>query len=125
MKKKIIYLLSSFLLITGLSFAQDGRQLQTPEERAQATLVKMEPLKLTDEVKKQTETILVDFYKSVQEAMREMRESGTGDREAMMTKRAELVKVRDEKLAKIFSAEQFKIWKADVEPTTLPQRNRP
>ena len=51
-----------------------------------------------------------------------MRASGSFDRDAMMAKRKELSDARDEKLKKIFTADQFKKFKEEVEATLRPQR---
>jgi protein CpxP len=40
----------------------------------------------------------------------------------MMEGRKKLMEERDEKLKKIFTDEQYKKWKDEIEPTTRPQR---
>ncbi len=54
--------------------------------------------------------------------MEEMRASGSTDRDAMMVKRKELSDARDIKLKAIFSADQMKKWKEEIEPSMRPQR---
>jgi hypothetical protein len=54
--------------------------------------------------------------------MDEMRASGSVDRDAMMAKRKEQSDARDVKLKAIFSADQMKKWKEEIEPTTRQQR---
>lgn len=51
-----------------------------------------------------------------------MRPSGSMDREALSAKRKEMSDARDAKLKTVFSEEQFKKWKADIEPAMAPQR---
>ena len=103
--------------------AQNGaRQRATPEEQIKTTMEKMEPLKLSDEQATKTKAIFTDFYNTQQKAMEEMRASGSMDRDAMNAKRKEMSDARDVKLKTVLSEEQFKKWKADIEPAMAPQR---
>lgn len=121
--KKYLLMMALFTLSIAAVNAQDGaRQRLTPEERIKATMEKMEPLKLSEEQATKTKAIFTDFYNEQQKAMEEMRASGSMDREAMGAKRKEMSEARDAKLKKVFSEEQFKKWKADIEPPMVPQR---
>ena len=99
-----------------------GGQRMTPEERTKFTMEKMAPLNLSAEAKTKTEVVIAEFNTKGQKAMEEMRASGSTDREAMMAKRKELADARDVKLKAIFTEEQYKKWKDEIEPTTRPQR---
>lgn len=99
-----------------------GGQRMTAEERTKLTMEKMAPLNLSDEVKAKTEVIVADYNNTAQKAMEEMRASGNMDREAMMAKRKELADARDVKLKAIFTADQMKKWKKEIEPSMLQQR---
>lgn len=99
-----------------------GGQRMTAEERTKLTMEKMAPLNLNDEVKAKTEVIVADYNNTAQKAMEEMRASGNMDREAMMAKRKELADARDVKLKAIFTADQMKKWKEEIEPSMLQQR---
>ena len=55
-------------------------------------------------------------------AVNEMRASGSVDRDAMMAKRKEQSDARDLKLKAIFTEDQMKKWKDEIEPTTRQQR---
>lgn len=121
MKKQIIalaLLLGSF----GAANAQGGMQRQTPEERTKATMEKLVPLNLNADQAAKTTALFTDVFTQQQKAMEEMRAGGTMDREAMMAKRKEMNDARDVKLKAIFTAEQFKKFKDEIEPAMTPQR---
>ena len=122
MKKQILALLvvlSSFNAV----MAQDGQpQRMTAEERVKITMEKMEPLKLSDDVKLKVQAAFTDFYAAQQKAMEEMRASGNMDRDAMRAKRQELSAARDERLKAVLTAEQLKKWQDEIEPSLRPQR---
>ena len=99
-----------------------GGQRMTAEERTKLTMEKMAPLNLSDEVKAKTEVIIADYNNTAQKAMEEMRASGNMDREAMMAKRKELADARDVKLKAIFTDDQMKKWKEEIEPAMMQQR---
>ena len=122
MKKQIALLLTTALLSFTAVNAQGGGQRQTPEERTKATMEKLAPLNLDAEATKKTEAIFVDYNTTWQKTMEEMRASGSIDRDAMMAKRKEQLDVRDVKLKAIFSADQMKKWKDEIEPSMRPQR---
>ena len=122
MKKQIALLLTTALLSFTAVNAQGGGQRQTPEERTKATMEKLAPLNLDAEATKKTEAIFADYNTTWQKTMDEMRASGSVDRDAMMAKRKEQSDARDVKLKAIFSADQMKKWKDEIEPTTRQQR---
>jgi len=99
-----------------------GGQRQTPEERTKATMEKLAVLNLADDAKTKTEVVISDFSNAQQKAMEEMRAGGNMDRDAMMAKRKELADARDAKLKAIFTEEQMKKWKDEIEPSLRPQR---
>ncbi|MCW3089197.1 MAG: hypothetical protein JWP81_266 [Ferruginibacter sp.] len=98
-----------------------GGQRQTPEERTKATMEKLAVLNLSADAKTKTEAIITDYNNTSQKAMQEIRAAG-GDRDAMMAKRKELSDARDVKLKAIFTEEQMKKWKDEIEPSLRPQR---
>ncbi|MEP7164970.1 MAG: hypothetical protein ABI741_09750 [Ferruginibacter sp.] len=122
MKKQILLLAAGICFSITSLMAQDNVQRQTPEDRTKAAMEKMAPLNLDADTKAKTEVIMADFYTSQQNAMREMRASGTMDREAMSAKRKELADARDAKLKMIFTQEQLKKWIDEIEPGLRPQR---
>ncbi len=123
MKKQIALLLTTALLsFTAVNAQGGGGQRQTPEERTKATMEKLGPLSLSPEVTKKTEAIFTDYNNTWQKTMDEMRASGSVDRDAMMAKRKEQSDARDLKLKAVFTEDQMKKWKDEIEPTTRQQR---
>ena len=123
MKKQIALLLTTALLsFTAVNAQGGGGQRQTPEERMKATMEKLAPLNLDADATKKTEAIFAEYNTTWQKTMEEMRASGSIDRDAMMAKRKEQLDVRDVKLKAIFSADQMKKWKDEIEPSMRPQR---
>ena len=125
MKKKLMMGFLALTCFMGSVMAQGGgMQRQTPEERTKATMEKLAPLTLTTDQTTKTTLVFSDFYNAQQKAMEEMRASGTMDRDAMMAKRDELAKARDAKLKDIFTADQYKKWTDEIEPSLRPQRQQ-
>jgi hypothetical protein len=122
MKKQILFI--AIFLFAGLSSltAQEARQRLSVEERTKAAIEKLTPLNLDEESKNKTSVVLKEFFEEQEKAMKEFRESGNSDREAIRAKRQELAAARDEKLKKIFTAEQMKKWLEEIEPSLRPQR---
>lgn len=122
MKKQILFIAILIFAALGSLNAQEARQRLSPEERTNAAIEKMAPLNLDEEAKTKTAAVLKEFFEDQEKAMREFRESGNADRETIRAKRQELAAARDEKLKKIFTAEQMKKWLEEIEPTLRPQR---
>ncbi len=122
MKKQLRFIV--IFLFAGLSSltAQEARQRLSVEERTKAAIEKLTPLNLDEESKNKTSVVLKEFFEEQEKAMKEFRESGNADRETIRAKRQELAAARDEKLKKIFTAEQMKKWLEEIEPTLRPQR---
>jgi Spy/CpxP family protein refolding chaperone len=95
------------------------RQLELQQQgpaALQETAVQDE-LKLTQDQKTKVEAILSEQ----RDAMRDLRQSGAGDREAMRSKTAELRKKTSEKLEAVLTEEQKTQWKAMLgAPFTFP-----
>lgn len=123
MKKKV-FLLASAALMTVFAVNAQGGGMRTPiPERVKAIMDKLADFKLDKDKAALTDSAFTGFFKSQEKAMEDMRASGGGfDRDKMMETRKKLVDERDEKLKKIFTADQFKKWKDEIEPTTRPQR---
>ena len=102
-----------------ITFAQQQRQ--TVEERVKNVMEKLKsPLKLDDAQAKKTDSVFTTYYSAQQKMMEEMRGSGTRPDRSVFEK----VKTdRDEKLKTIFSADQYKKFKDEVEETLRPQRS--
>jgi periplasmic protein CpxP/Spy len=70
-----------------------------------------------------TDSAFAAYYKA-QDKMREemMAGGGTPDRDAMREKMQKFAAERDDRLKKIFTDDQFKKWKDEIEPSLRPQR---
>ena len=124
--KKAILLIA--IVLTGVLAVQaqgggGGFQRRTPEERLKMTKEKLVDLKLNQDQTTKSDSVFMDSYRAQDKIFEEMRASGgQPDREAMREKMQKLAGERDEKLKKIFTEDQFKKWKDEIEPTTRPQR---
>jgi len=127
MKKKVL-LLASFALMTVFAVnaqqgggGSGGMRMSVPE-RVKMVMDKLADFKLDKDKSALTDSALTNFYKGQQKMMEDMRASGQMDRDKMMEGRKKLADERDDKLKKIFTDDQFKKWKDEIEPTTRPQR---
>ena len=108
--------------------AQGGFQRRTVEERVKAVHEKLDSaFKPTASKLTEIDSIFANYYRTQDAWIDEMRASGAQpDRDAMMAKMQEFAAARDEKLKKVLTEEQMKIWKDAIEPSLRPQRgNRP
>jgi hypothetical protein len=124
MKRQFLVLLAFMFMGFGAANAQGGggMQRQTPEERTKTTMEKLVPLALNADQVTKTTAVFTEAYTTQQKAMEEMRAAGTFDREAFQAKRKEWNDARDAKLKEIFTADQFKKFKDEIEPSMMPQR---
>lgn len=123
MKKKIALLAVSFFVCIACVMAQgQGGTRLTPEERLKAINEKLTPLNLDKDKLAKTDSVFATYYRAVQKERDEMMASGNMDRDAMREKMQKYNKERDDQLKLIFTEEQYKKWKDDIEPTLRPQR---
>ncbi len=122
MKTKITLVVALIFAATFTTKAQQqqGFQRKTVEERVQAAMQKIsDPLKLDKDEQDKTTVVLTDFYTQQDKMRQDARASeNRPDRSAM----EKMTKDRDEKLKTIFTEDQFKKFKAEVEPSMHPQR---
>ena len=123
MKKKIALLALSFFVSIAYVMAQgQGGTRLTPEERLKAINEKLAPLNLDKDKLAKTDSVFATYYRGVQKERDEMMASGNMDRDAMREKMQKYNKERDDQLKLIFTEDQYKKWKDDIEPTLRPQR---
>lgn len=120
MKTKITMFI---VLLFGMAIstnAQQGMQRRTVEERVKAAMDKLiTPLSLDQAEQDKTSAVFTDFY-TAQDKMREdARASGNRPDRSLFEK---MRNDRDEKLKAIFTDDQYKKFKDEVEPTMRPQR---
>ena len=126
MKKQILLAaIAAMLSITAVN-AQGGGNFQrrTPEERLKPIHEKLDSAFKLDAAKmKQVDDIFLNSFKESDKQMEDMRAGGGQmDRDAMMAARQKFADERDAKLKEILTADQMKIWKETIEPSTRPQR---
>lgn len=123
--KKAILLLA--IAITGVLAVQaqggGGFQRRTPEERLKQTKEKLADLKLDKDQTTKSDSVFMDYYKAQDKMFEDMRAGGgPPDREQMREKMQKVDGERDDKLKKIFTEDQYKKWKDEIEPALRPQR---
>jgi periplasmic protein CpxP/Spy len=124
MKKKIVLFLAVACCAVFTVNAQGGGMpRRTVEERVKAVMDKLADFKLDKDKAALTDSAFAGYYRA-QDKMREemMAAGGAPDRDAMRAKMQKIGGERDDKLKKIFTDDQFKKWKDEIEPTTRPQR---
>lgn len=124
MKKQTVLFLLAFFVSMASIYAQGqvGNRL-TIEERVKAVNEKLTDFKLDNDKLAITDSVFTAYYTTMQKQREEMRSGGgTPDRDAMRSKILKLNIERDEKLKLIFTDDQFKRWKQDIEPAMRPQR---
>ena len=122
MKTKITMLVALIFAATITTHAQQGMQRRTVEERVKSAMDKiLDPLKLDKAQQDKTKDIFTEYYTSQDKIREDARASGTRPDRSVMEK---MSNDRDEKLQTIFTDEQFKKFKGDIEPTLRPQRSQ-
>lgn len=118
MKSKITAIFALLMFTGMITFAQQQRQ--TVEERVKGVMEKLKsPLKLDDDQSMKTDSVFTNYYKAQQKMMEDMRSSGERPDRSVFEK---ITTDRDAKLKAIFSADQYKKFKDEIEETLRPQR---
>ena len=122
MKTKISMLVAFLFAATISTYAQQGMQRRTVEERVQAAMTKLtDSLKLDQAEQDKTKAVFTDYYTAQNKMREDARASGNRPDRSVFEK---MMNDRDEKLKAIFTEEQYKKYKDEVEATLRPQRNR-
>ena len=124
MKTKIILMISSFLLVAIAVNAQGGFQRRTVEERVQMVQQKLDSAFKLDKTKlADADSAFANYYRATDKLRDEMMSGGGQfDRQAFMDKVQPLTDERDKKLQTILTADQFKTWKEQIEPSMRGRR---
>ena len=123
MKKQILFLLVA--LVAGFSAVNAQPQRRTVEERVAITHQKLDSaFKLETAKLEEADSAFAVYYRAMDKVRDElMSGGGQPDRQAMMEKMTPLVEDRDKKLQAILTAEQFKTWKEQIEPSMRGRRS--
>ena len=116
---KIKFLFVSVLLLGTIVLNAQGFQRRTVEERVKRVMDTLTTVfKLEANAKAQADSIFTEYHKA-SDKLREGRQQGERPDRTQMEK---LIADRDEKLKKVFTEEQFKKFKEEIEPAMRPQR---
>ena len=114
----------SFLLFGTIAVNAQGFQRRTVEERVQIvqqkldSAFKLDKTKLTD-----ADSAFANYYRATDKLRDEMMSGGgQPDFQAMREKMQPFMEERDKKLEGILTAEQYKTWKEQIEPSLRPRR---
>ena len=119
MKTKITMFIALLFAIT-INANSQGMQRMTVEERVKAAMDKMtKPLNLDTAEQSKTAAVFTDFYTAQNKMREDARASGTRPDRSVFEK---MMNDRDDKLKTIFTDEQYKKYKDEVEATLRPQR---
>ena len=118
--KKMILLLVLGLVTTVVTYAQPGNfPRRTVEERVAAVHAKLDSaFKLEAPKMADVDSVFAEYYKAQDKIREELFASGERpDRETMQAKMQPTLDARNEKLKKLLTEEQFKIWTEQIEPS--------
>jgi len=119
MKTKITMFIALLFAII-INANSQGMQRMTVAERVKATMDKLAtPLNLDTAEQSKTAAVFTDFYTAQTKMREDARASGTRPDRSVFEK---MMNDRDDKLKAIFTDEQYKKYKDEVEATLRPQR---
>jgi len=124
MKTKVLVMITSFLFGAIAVHAQGGFQRRTVEERVQIVHQKLDSAFKLDKVNlDNADSAFANYYRAT-DKLREDMMSGGGqpDFQAMREKMLPFIEERDKKLQEILTADQFKTWKEQIEPSLRQRR---
>ena len=119
MKSRIAFIILALFSSIGFVRAQGGGyQQRTVEERVKMTMDKLTDLKLNPDQTVKTDTVFANFYKSIDKMRAEIQPGTKPDRSVFEKVRND----RDDQLKKIFTDDQYKKWKDEIEPAMRANR---
>jgi hypothetical protein len=120
MKMKFLFV-SMFLLAGTMMIQAQASQRRTVEERTKRVVDTLTTVfKFDKAIQEQTNVVFTDYYTAA-DKLREGLAPGERPDRAQIEK---LVADRDERLKKIFTEEQFKKFKEEIEPALRPRRRQ-
>jgi hypothetical protein len=124
MKTRVVLIISFFLFGAIAINAQGGFQRRTVEERVQIVQQKLDSAFKLDKTKlADADSVFANYYRATDKLREEMMiRGGQPDFQAMREKMQPFMEERDKKLQAILTADQFKTWKEQIEPSLRPRR---
>jgi len=123
MKAKIGMLLCMLFGAVIFAQAQQGMPRKTVEERLKMVDDKLVDWKLDKDKQAQTDSAFATYFRAQDKARDEMKAAGgQPDWDKVKESMKKLADERDEKLKKIWTDDQFKQFKSEIEPALRPQR---
>jgi len=124
MKTKVGLTISLFLFGAIAVNAQGGFQRRTVEERVQIVQQKLDSAFKLDKTKlADADSAFANYYRATDKIRDEMMSGGgQPDFQAMREKMTPFMEERDKKLQGILTADQYKAWKEQIEPSLRPRR---
>ena len=124
MKTKVVLMIAFFVFAAIAVNAQGGFQRRTVEERVQIIQQKLDSAFKLDKTKlADADSVFANYYRATDKLRDEMMAGGGQfDRQAFMDKVQPVTDDRDKKLQGILTADQFKIWKDQIEPSLRQRR---
>ena len=121
--KNILFLAVLFTATTVVKAQQGARR--TVEERVQIAHQKLDSAFKLDNAKlTEADSVFTSFYRSAEKTREEMMSGGHTDFQAMREKMQPAMDERDQKLQGILTADQYKTWKDQIEPSLRPRRQQ-
>lgn len=125
MKKNLVFIVLFVIAFAANVTAQGGFQRRTVEERVKAVHEKIDSaFKPTETIMANIDSVFKNYYIAQDKYREDMMASGNTDRDAMRAEMTKMAGDRDEKLKKLLTEEQMKIWKDTIEPSMRPQRGQ-
>ena len=124
MKTKITWMIVFLVFGAIAANAQGGMQRRTVEERVQIVQQKLDSAFKLDKAKlAEADSVFANYYRGTDKLRDEMMSGGgQPDFQAFREKVQPLMDERDKKLQGILTADQFKTWKEQIEPSMRPRR---
>jgi hypothetical protein len=123
MKKSIFFLAVLFTATISVK-AQQGFTRRTVEERVQLAHQKFDSAFKLDQSKlTEADSVFTSYYRTADKTRQDMMSGGgQPDFQAMREKMQPSMDERDKKLQGILTADQYKTWKDQIEPSLRPRR---
>jgi len=119
MKSKIAFIILALFSSIGFLRAQGGGyQQRTVEERVKMVMDKLTDLKLNSDQTVKSDSVFTNFFRSTDKLRAGLQPGTRPDR----TEIDKLRNDRDDQLKKIFTDDQYKKWKDEIEPAMRQQR---